>query len=272
MGSLLVREHSKTVFEWRRTHIIILLMDLPDIYDLLHFNKKTHNIVVSIKYNMIYNHLEITYDGVSIITNEFYLDEKYNAINYDFKKSSIIIDLIHKNFVGLYRDYRSSSVWKNIYDYDTAMLSSHEINIYFHKTTIPPFFLSSISSYSCITPFSQFVINYSRPFIIFSNDIIEPVPYFDITKMKYIKQYIVDVMVNCKLVYIVYKLYNIIFTYNSHIIYNDIKLVFTSWNDKQKKFYCDFNIVPQELYESWREIDFAPIVGDYKNTLIYRYC
>lgn len=247
------------------------VMYVPNIYDLSHFNKKTHNIVVSIRYNMKYNHLEITYDGITTITDDFHLRKEDNMIMYDSGKSSIIMDLTHKNLVGFYiRNDRECS-WSNInYHYMVTVLPNDGLNIYFHKTNIPPFFLP-VCSYSNIYPFSHYVNGKSIPFILFSNDMIDPVPYFDITKMKYIKQCILDVMVNCKLVYIVYKSYNMIFIYNSHIIYNDTKLVFTSWNDKHKKFNCNFNIIPPELYLKCSEIDFAPIISDYKYGLIYRY-
>jgi hypothetical protein len=205
------------------------------------------------------------------ITNEFHLRTGDNQIIYDSKKASTLMDLTHnKKLVGLYiRDEVSG--WCNINYYSLILISPGGVNIYFHKTNIP-LFLKPSSSSNNIYSFTYDDINSrSIPFMLFSNDIIEPVPYFDITKMKYIKQYIVDVMKNTKLVYMIYKYHNMIFIYNSHIIYNDMKQVFTYWDDKLKKFYCDFNIIPPALFSYCREIDFASIIGDYKNTLIYEY-
>jgi hypothetical protein len=62
-----------------------------------------------------------------------------------------------------------------------------------------------------------------------------------------------------------------IFIYNSHIIDNDIKKIFTSWDDKKKRFYCDFKIIPIDVYSKCGAVDFTPAIGKYEHRLIYRY-
>ena len=187
-------------------------MDIPNVYDLSHFNKKTHSIIVSIQYNDASNHLEITYDGMttieSIVDGHFMINrDEYEMIEYNVKESSIIHDLIHnKKLVGFYKTHSITSgsfYWYNInsdsvikiYNSDDILdgqTARGEINIYFHKTNIPPFFtIACREVFDTIYPFSYCGYTFSMPFMLFSNDMIEPIPYFDMAKMKYIKQYII---------------------------------------------------------------------------------
>jgi len=189
--------------------------------------------------------------------------------------SDLMMDFMVKyKMVGYYKasGLYNKTYWQNI-NSDSIIRFNETVNIHFYKPNIPPKY--TICILDCIK-WCPFLSNegyyYKVPFIIFSDDIIEPVPYFDITKMKYINKYTHNVPDSgFKLVYMIYKFYNMIFIFNSHIIENDRMEKFTFWDKEHKCFNCNFDIVPESLYFDCNCVNFKPVIGEFKNTLIYRY-
>jgi len=245
-------------------------MSIPNIYDLTNFNKKTHNIIVNIRYNESENHLEITHDGITITDTNF---TKKNKIFYNINNSSVCMDLLKQRMYGFYQkiDDRFDTIrWKSI-NLDCIINFDYNVDIYFYKSNIPPFYEILNRDDELIFPFVSCGYHSKIPFIIFSDDIIDPVPYFDLNKMKYIKQYIHIIPgTELKLVYMIYKFHNMIFIFNSHIIENDRKERFTYWDEKEKCFHCDLESVPQDVYYC-DGVDFTPVIGKYEHRLFYCY-
>ncbi len=247
-------------------------MSIPNIYDLTNFNKKTHNIIVNIRYNESENHIEITHDGITLTDTNF--TGKNRIFYYDINNSSVCMDLLKQKMSGFYQkiDDRFDTIrWTSI-NCDCIINVDYNVDIYFYKKNIPPFYEILNRDNIKIYPFVCCGYYCKVPFIIFSDDIIEPVQYFDITKMKYLKKYIYNIPDSgFQLVYMIYKFHNMIFIYNSHIIENDRKERFTYWDEKEKCFHCDFDSVPHDVYFYCEDIDFTPVIGKYNYTLIYRY-
>lgn len=238
-------------------------MAIPDIYDLSHFNKKTQNIVVSIQY--INNRLEITHNDHIQYDDFFMVNSMHNELYYNIKNSSTIIDLICKGLCGFYK--RDSDRWVCIND-DCIVRITVKQHIYFHKINIPRGFSMVSSNYT------YFQGNMQMPFMFFSNDIIEPILSFDMTKMKYIKKYIVNVQdTKYKIVYMIYKFHNMVFIYISHIIDFITEYTVAEWDKTRKKFNYDklSKKMLQEIYNNSEMIDFRPVIGDYKHVLVYDY-
>ncbi len=239
-------------------------MSIPDIYDLSHFNKKTQNSVVSIQY--INNRLEITYNDQTEYDDFFMVNSKQTELYYNIKNSSIIIDLICKGLCGFYK--RDSDRWVCLND-DCIVRITVKLNIYFHKINIPRGFIMISSNYT------HFQGNMKRPFIIFSNDIIEPIISFDMTKMKYIKKYIINVPdTKYTIVYMIYKFHNMVFMYISHIKDCMTEYKVAEWDKTSKRF--NYNKPPEhkmliEIYNNSEMIDFRKVIGDYKHVLVYDY-
>jgi len=239
-------------------------MAIPDIYDLSHFNKKTQNIVVSIHY--INNRLEITHNDHIEYDDHFIRNiNKPPELYYNIQNSSTIIDLICKGLYGFYKSDFNRWVCINS---DCIVRITTRQHIYFHKINIPHGFC--MSSFSC-TIFSN---NMQMPFLIFSNEPIEPILCFDMTKMKYIKKYISYVPdTKYKIVYMIYKFHNMVFIYISHITDDMTEYKVAEWDKTRKEFI--FNEQPkymlQEIYNNSEMINFRPIIGDYKHVLVYDY-
>ena len=246
-------------------------MSIPNIYDLSCFNKKTHNIVINIRYNESENHLEITHDGIITTDNNFTGKKK---IFYNTKNSSVCVNLLKHNMYGFYAtvDERFDTLKWNSINCDCIIKFEYNVDIYFYKSNIPSFYKICGRDDELIFPFVSSGYLIKVPFIIFSDDIIDPVPYFDLNKMKYIKQYIHMIpATELKLVYMIYKFHNMIFIFNSHIIENDRKERFTYWDEKEKCFHCNFKSIPQDVYFNCEDVDFTQAIGKYDYTLIYRY-
>jgi len=238
-------------------------MAIPDIYDLSHFNKQTKNSVVSIQY--INNRLEITHNDKTEYDDFFLVNSMHNELYYNIKNSSIIIDLICKGLCGFYKS--DFNRWVCLND-DCIVRITVKQHIYFHKINIPRGFSMVSSNYT------HFQANMKIPFIIFSNDIIEPIISFDMTKMKYIKKYIVNVPdTKYKIVYMIYKFHNMVFIYISHIIDFMTEYKVAEWDKTRKKF--NYNKLSknmlQEIYNNSDMIDFRKVIGDYKHVLVYDY-
>lgn len=248
---------------------------IPDIYDLTQFNKKTHNIVINLRYNESAGHIEITQDGHTIIDTNFVRGR--DKIFYNIKNSKLIMNyIVNLKMAGFYESISEISgrlYWQNINtDSNWNIHFNDTVDVYFYKPNLPPFYEACIRDNIKIYPFVCCGYYCKVPFIIFSDDIIEPVPYFDITKMKYIKKYIHNIPdTELSLVYMIYKFHNMVFIYNSHIIENDRMEVFTYWDKEYKCFNCNFDNVPDDLYFHCGDVDFKHIIGEFKHTLIYRY-
>jgi len=250
-------------------------MDLPNVYDLTNFNKKTHNIIVNLRHNESMGHLEITHDNATIIETHLITQGK-NDILYNCMNSDLIMNFIRKyKMAGFYKNISCITgriFWVNI-RCDTIIRFNDTINIYFYKPNIPPSFdILSWDNTMTIHPFLSSGYSSKILFMIFSNDKMEPITYFDMNKMKYIKKYTYNVPdTDFKLVYMIYKFHNMIFIFNSHIIENDTKEQFVHWDEKEKRFHCHFDIVHQDIYYYCGDVDFKPVIGEYLYSLIYRY-
>ncbi len=235
-------------------------MSIPDIYDLSHFNKQTQNIVVSIQY--INNRLEITYNDQIEYDDYFMINSTKSELYYNIKNSSIIMRLISEGLCGFYK------LHDNRWIDDCIVRITVKLNIYFHKINIPRGFTMVSSNYT------HFLANIKIPFIIFSNDIIEPILCFDMTKMKYIKKYIVNVpYTKYKIVYVIYKFHNMVFMYISHIIDDMTEYKVAEWDKNRKKF--NYGKPPKnmlkQIYNNCEMIHFKLVIGDYKHVLVYDY-
>lgn len=237
-------------------------MDIPNIYDLTFFNFVNIDKQITIlPHTFIDTHLTGKY-LTHISPHEHYSEcgcPSLNVLRIDNIEQFNTIEMINAHFgdakiVFRYIKKRNDSVHDSEHDDDQASIILRH-NIPSRMMILRRDWMKEVVLTPC---------HLATQFMFFSNNMIEPIMYSDITQMRYIKTYIHNTLnPNLKFVYMIYYLNNIILIYNSHAVIRDEIHIVNQWNKKTKMFEVHNRIRANITVN----IDFEQIIGKYKYSL-----